>query len=319
MAERLREVQLGVEVIGVGPGTSGMYPRWLWRAFAGPGVIWLVLLFLVPFYAVLGVALGGVDPIFGTAVPVWNPLDWDFATLRATLIGFLPGNQYWSIFLRTICYVALALTGSLLIGYPVAYYISRHAKRTKALLIALLVLPFWVSYMMRMLAWVNLFSPDGYVNRFLLWTHLVREAPDWLSGNPTSVVLGLVYGYVPYLILPLLGSLDRIDGRVLDAARDLGASRLSAFFHVTLPLSKPGILGASVIIALPMFGDYFTPTIVSGSPETTMIGNQIYLFFYGGPQPSVGASLTLILSVFLAAIMAYYMVTIARARKEFDA
>jgi ABC-type spermidine/putrescine transport system permease subunit I len=293
-----------------------VYPKWLWPVFAIPGVVWLILLFLVPFYAVIGVAFGGVDPIFLNPIPTWNPFDWNYDVLGKTLVGFLPGNQYWGIFLRTVVYVALALTGSLLLGYPVAYYISRHAKRTKMLLIALIVLPFWVSYMMRMLAWVNLFSPNGFVNKFLLWTHLVQTPPDWLGGNHASVVLGLIYGYIPYLILPLLAALDRIDRSVLEAARDLGASPASAFFHVTLPLSKPGILGASVIIALPMFGDYYTPTIVSGSPRTTMLGNQIDIFFHGGPQPSVGASLTMILSAFLAVLMAYYMITIAKAQKE---
>jgi spermidine/putrescine transport system permease protein len=296
-----------------------VYPKWLWPVFAVPGVLWLILLFLVPFYAVIGVAFGGIDPIFMNAVPTWNPADWDYSSMIDTLQGFLPGNSYWTVLIRTTIYVALALTGSLLIGYPVAYYISRHAKKTKGILIALLVLPFWVSYMMRMLAWVNLFSPNGYINKILVWSHIVSTPPDWLNGNSTSVVLGLIYGYVPYLILPLLAALDRIDRSVLEAARDLGASPASAFYHVTMPLSKPGILGASVIIALPMFGDYYTPNIVSGSPRTTMLGNQIDIFFHGGPQPSVGASLTMLLSLFLAVLMAYYMITIAKAQKEMHA
>jgi len=296
-----------------------MYPRWLWPAFAVPGVLWLILLFLVPFYAVIGVAFGGVDPIFMNAVPNWSPTDWQFDSIVTTLKGFLPGNQYWSVMIRTTVYVAIALAGSLLLGYPVAYYISRHAKKTKGILLALVVLPFWVSYMMRMLAWVNLFSPNGFINKFLVWSHIMTTPPDWLNGNPGSVVLGLIYGYIPYLILPLLAALDRIDRSVLEAARDLGASPASAFYHVTLPLSKPGILGASVIIALPMFGDYYTPNIVSGSPKTSMLGNQIDIFFHGGPQPSVGAALTLILSMFLAVLMAYYMVTIAKAQKELQA
>src|ERR1700755_1175108 len=185
---------------------SGIYPRGIWPAFAVPGVVWLILLFLVPFYAVIGVAFGGIDPIFMNAVPSWNPVDWDYTSMLDTLQGFLPGNSYWTVLVRTTIYVALALTGSLLIGYPVAYYISRHAKKTKGILLALLVLPFWVSYMMRMLAWVNLFSPNGYINKFLLWTHVVSTPPDWLNGNSTSVVLGLIYGYVPYLILPLLAA-----------------------------------------------------------------------------------------------------------------
>jgi putrescine transport system permease protein len=296
-----------------------MYPKWLWPVFALPGVVWLVLLFLVPFYAVIGVAFGGVDPIFQTPIPSWNPLDWDFTSMTDTLSGFVPGGEYWEIFIRTTIYVLTALVICLLVGYPVAYYVSRHAGKSKPILLMLLVLPFWVSYLMRMLAWVNLFSPTGFVNEFLIWTNIAPHPPDWLNGNPVSVILGLVYGYIPYFIMPLLAALDRIDKSLLEAARDLGASPWEAFFRVTLPLSKTGVLGASVIIALPMFGDYYTPNIVSGSPKTSMIGNQIDIFFHGGPQPSVGAALTLILSLFLAVLMAYYMITIARAQREAQA
>lgn len=295
---------------------SGIYPRGLWPAFALPGVVWLILLFLVPFYAVIGVAFGGVDPIFMIPMPAWNPLEWNFDSMLQTLRGFLPGGDYWAVFIRTTVYVGLALSICLLVGYPVAYYISRHTRRTKSVLLALLVLPFWVSYLMRMLAWVNLFAPSGYVNDFLAWSHIMPDPPDWLNGNPVSVILALVYGYIPYLILPLLAALDRIDKSLLEAARDLGANPFSAFLHVTLPLSMTGILGASVIIALPMFGDYYTPNIISGSPTTSMLGNQIDLYFHGGPQPSVGASLTMILALFLAVLMTYYMYSVAKATRE---
>lgn len=295
---------------------SGIYPRGLWPAFALPGVVWLILLFLVPFYAVIGVAFGGVDPIFMIPMPAWNPLEWNFDSMIQTLRGFLPGGDYWAVFIRTTVYVGLALSICLLVGYPVAYYISRHTRRTKSVLLALLVLPFWVSYLMRMLAWVNLFAPSGYVNEFLAWSHIMSDPPDWLNGNPVSVILALVYGYIPYLILPLLAALDRIDKSLLEAARDLGANPFSAFLHVTLPLSMTGILGASVIIALPMFGDYYTPNIISGSPTTSMLGNQIDLYFHGGPQPSIGASLTMILALFLAVLMTYYMYSVAKATRE---
>src|SRR5499433_1622301 len=158
-----------------------MYPRRLWPAFAMPGVLWLCLLFLVPFYAVIAVAFGTVDPIFLNPVPVWNPLDWNADYVVQTLTGFLPGNDYWRVFIRTTEYVAISLALCLLIGYPVAYYISRHAGRTKSVLVALLVLPFWVSYLMRMLAWVNLLAPEGYINHILIWAHVFTTPPDWLN------------------------------------------------------------------------------------------------------------------------------------------
>ena len=153
-----------------------MYPRWLWPTFAAPGVIWLILLFLVPFYAVVGVAFGSVDPILGFAVPAWNPLNWNVGWLSQVLSEFAPGGIYFDVAVRTIKYVVIALAGCALIGYPVAYYIARHAGRTKTLLLILLILPFWISYLMRMLAWVNLLAPDGYVNRFLIWAHVLSTA-----------------------------------------------------------------------------------------------------------------------------------------------
>jgi spermidine/putrescine transport system permease protein len=293
-----------------------VYRRWLFPGFALPGVVWLVVFFVVPFYTVLAVALGTVDPILSQPVPIWNPLEWNVGWILNVLDRLAPGGTFYGVAVRTIEYVAFSLALCLLIGYPVAYYIARHAGRTKNILLILLILPFWISYLMRMLAWVNLLAPDGYVNRFLVFTHVLSQPRDWLGGQASTVVLALVYGYIPYLILPLYAALDRIDRSHLEAARDLGASPFRAFLHVTLPLSKVGILGGAVLIALPMFGDYYTPNIVSGAPQTSMIGNQIDLYFHGGPQPTVGAAITVLLAAFLTVLMAYYMWTIQRASRE---
>ncbi|HEX6951730.1 MAG TPA: ABC transporter permease, partial [Gaiellaceae bacterium] len=204
----------------------------------------------------------------------------------------------------------------LLIGYPVAYYLARYARRSRGLLLVLLVVPFWVSYLMRMLAWIGLLLPDGIVNRVLIDLGILSAPYGWLDGQASSVVIALIYGYVPYLILPLYAVLDRIDRSVLEAGRDLGGSPVSTFLHVTLPLSKNGILAASVLIALPMFGDYYTNDLISGSPKTSMIGNQINLFFQEGTQKTVGASLVIVLSVLLAALMSYYLWMTVRASAE---
>jgi ABC-type spermidine/putrescine transport system permease subunit I len=293
-----------------------MYPKRLWQGFALPGIIWLVFLFVVPFYAVIGVAFGRVSPILLTPVPIWNPLKWNVGWLGYALHHLEPGQDLWGVFVRTCEYVGVSLALCLLIGYPVAYYIARHTTRTKSLLLILLILPLWVSYLMRMLAWVNLLAPDGYVNRFLMFSHVINSPYGFLDGHSSTVILALVYGYIPYLILPLYAALDRIDKSVMEAARDLGASPLRTFMHVTLPLSKTGILGGSVLVALPMFGDYYTPNIVSGAPTTSMLGNQIDLYFHNTSQPTIGAALTLLMSGFLVILMAYYMVTVARATKE---
>jgi putrescine transport system permease protein len=293
-----------------------VYRRWLWPGFSFPGVLWLILLFLVPFYAVVAVAFGKVDPILLQPVPVWNPLDWNVGWISEVLHRLAPGGNLYGVAVRTVLYVAIALALSVLIGYPVAYYIARHAGRMKGLLLVLIILPLWISYLMRMLAWVNLLVADGYVNRFLMYTHVLSQPRDWLGGRPSTVILALVYGYIPYFILPLFAALDRIDRSHLEAARDLGASPWSAFRTVTLPLSKVGILGGAVLITLPMFGDYYTPNIVSSAPTTSMIGNQIDFYFHYGGQPTIGAAITVVLAVFLTALMAYYMWTIHRASRD---
>jgi spermidine/putrescine transport system permease protein len=236
--------------------------------------------------------------------------------MRSVLGGLEPGHAFWIVFVRTFAYVAISLAGCLLIGYPVAYYLARHARRTKGLLLVLLVIPFWVSYLMRMLAWVGLLLPDGLVNRTLQDVGVLSHPRLWLAGQASSVVFALIYGYVPYLILPLYAVLDRIDRSVLEAGRDLGGSPISTFLHVTLPLSKNGILAGSVLIALPMFGDYYTNDVISQSPRTSMIGNQINIFFLEGPQKDVGACLVIVLSLLLAALMSYYLWITVRASAE---
>jgi spermidine/putrescine transport system permease protein len=293
-----------------------MTRRWFWPSFALPGAAWLVIFFLVPTYAVIAVAFGTVDPIFSNPVPIWNPLDWSFTAMRSVLGDLVPGHIFWNVFVRTFAYVAISLAGCLLIGYPVAYYLARHARRTKGLLLVLLIVPFWVSYLMRMLAWIGLLLPDGLVNKTLMDVGILSAPHQWLQGQASSVILALIYGYIPYLILPLFATLDRIDRSVLEAGRDLGGSPISTFLHVTLPLSRNGILAASVLIALPMFGDYYTNDVISNSPRTTMIGNQINLFFQGGPQKTVGASLVIVLSLLLAVLMSYYLWATVRASRD---
>jgi ABC-type spermidine/putrescine transport system permease subunit I len=296
-----------------------MASRRLWGLLTLPGVAWLGVFFLFAFYAVAAVGLGNVTELY-QPVPHWNPIDWNVGYLWQAIQDVVPGGRTWDVFLRTIVYVVVALTLSLAIGYPVAYYTSRHAGRWRVLILVLLVLPFWISYLMRMFAWTNLLDSTGYVARFLgaiSFDGLLRslgllDGTNWLGGQHITVIMALVYGYVPYLILPLYASLDRIDQRLIEAARDLGAPPVSAFWRVIVPLSKTGVLAGVVLIALPMFGDYYTPDLMSGSPRTAMLGNAINGYVQGGPDKSLGASLTLLLAAFLLVFMLYYLRVLRR-------
>ena len=288
--------------------------RWVWPAFAAPGVVWLLLLFLVPFYAVFAIAMGQTDPIFNRAQPEWNPIYWDPAAFGRVLEDLFAG-QLGRVALRTIAYVFIASLICLVLGYPVAYFVSRRSGRWRGLWLLLILAPFWINYLMRMMAWVNLLSPGAQMDQAFFLFGL--DPPSWLAGHHFVVILGLVYGYIPFLILPLFGSLDRIDEATLEAARDLGASPSRTFWRVTLPLSKQGILAGLVIIMLPMFGDYYTQNLVSGSPRTRMLGNAIDGFInQTSSQGGVGAALTVVLMVFVAGLMAYYLITVTRATRE---
>jgi spermidine/putrescine transport system permease protein len=281
-----------------------------------PGIVVLALLFVVPFYVVLAVAGGRVDPIVGTPLPVWDPLHWTGAAYHAVLAEFSgAGGFLGSVTLRTAGYVAVAAGLALLIGYPAAYFVSRFAGRRKGIFLALLLAPFWVSYMMRMLAWIDLLQTDGYVNRALLDLHLIAHPVSWLGGRASTVVLGLVYGYVPYLILVLYAGLDRIDGRLIEAGRDLGLGRVGTFLRVTLPMSIPTIVTGLLITVLPMVGDYYTNQMLSGAAGTSMLGNVVDGQLQATGLQTQGAALSLLLLGVLAIPMLYYVVVTNRASR----
>ena len=267
----------------------------------------MLVLFLLPFYVVFAVGAGAADPIFRTPLPVWNPVHWNGASFTFSLDQL---GQHAGIFhtpaIRTLAYTGIALGICVLIGYPVAYTASRHARKRKGLVLMLLMAPFFISYLMRMLAWVNLLQDDGMVNRFL---HLFGIPPhNWLGGRPETVILGLVYGYIPYVILPLFGFLDTIEDAVLEASRDLGASGFHTFRRVTLPLSKQGLVAATLIAGLPMLGDYYTNDLLSGSPKTTMIANQIDFLLHSQNQgPTIGAAMVLLLMAVLLIPLIWYL------------
>ena len=282
-----------------------------------PGIIWLILLFIVPFYVVLAIAGGELNAIFQSPVPVWNPLHWTGANFAAVFHDLVGQTAFVGpIFLRTVVYVGIASVVSLVIAYPAAYFVARYAGRRKVLFLALLIAPFWVSYMMRMLAWIDLLQTDGYVNRALLNLHLISQPINWLGGKSLTVVLGLVYGYIPYMILVLYAGLDRIDQHLLEAGRDLGLNRVRTFLRVTLPLSRQAILTAMLITVLPMVGDYFTNQMLSGASSTAMIGNVVDSQLNTASQQAQGAALSVLLLVVLLVPMLYYVFRTRRAAEE---
>jgi spermidine/putrescine transport system permease protein len=248
-----------------------------------PGLGWLALFFIVPLAIIFIVSLGDRDR-FGGIVFDTPSLEHYATALSPT---FLPtvGNSFRYALLTT-CF-------SIVIGYPIAYWISRYGGRHKALLLILVMLPFWTSYLIRTYAWMIMLRDNGVVNWVLQSIGLTSE-PIILLNTDFSVVLGMTYGFLPFAILPLYVSIDRLDASLVAAARDLYASGRSAFLHVTLPLTMPGIIAAAMLTFIPAIGDYVTPDLLGGA-QTTTIAKVIQSEFLSARDWPSGAALGFLL------------------------
>ncbi len=273
--------------------------RLLWPLLALPGFVWLIVFLVLPMYVVLAILFGQIDPILRRPVPVWNPIEWNTIQFRFVLSHIVGDQGYFGPpLVRTAIYVVIASVLCLLIAYPVAYFTARIVTRGRGLLLAALIAPFWISYMMRMLAWINLLQNDGWVNKIITLGGLWDTDVDWLGGHAVVVILGLAYGYVPYMILPLYAGLDRIPTSMIEAGRDLGASRAQTWWRVTWPMSRVAVIASIILTCLPMLGDYFTSDLLSGSPDTYMVGNLINSSVLTPGQTGQAAAFVLLVLLF---------------------
>jgi len=224
-----------------------------------PAVAWLAVFFLLPLAFILVVSLGSRDEL-GRIVLDRLSLD----NYRRAL-----DPDYLPTLVNALRYAALATIASLLIGYPIAFWISRYGGHRKILLLLLVMLPFWTSWLIRTYAWMIILRDNGVVNAFLQAVGLTSE-PIILLNTDFAVVLGMTYGFLPFAILPIFIAIDRLDHNLVAAARDLYASGRAAFLHVTLPLSMPGVIAAALLVFIPAMGDFVTPDLLGGAQQTTI-------------------------------------------------
>lgn len=250
-----------------------------------PGTIWLLAFFVVPLGLIFIVSLGQRDALDRVVL--------DHPNLDNYARGFDP--VFWPTFLNSVKFAGITTILSLAIGYPIAYWISRYGGRRKAILLILVMLPFWTSYLIRTYAWIILLRDNGVVNSVLQATGLTHE-PLILMNTDVSVILGMTYGYLPFAILPLFVSIDRLDPNLVAAARDLYASGRAAFLKVTLPLTLPGIVAASLLTFIPAIGDFVTPDILGG-PTTQTVAKNIQQIFLQNRDWPYGAALGFVLMV----------------------
>jgi len=264
---------------------GGLRRRLATGAFAAPGVVWLLGFFLAPLLIIFVVSFGSNDST--GHITLANPGLQNY--VEATKPEFLPA------FANSVRYSLLTTILSLGIGYPIAYWISRHGGRHKVLLLILVMLPFWTSYLIRTYAWMIILRDNGVLNSILQGLGITSD-PIPLLNTDFSVILGLTYGFLPFAILPLFVSIDRLDPNLVQAGRDLYANGRQAFLYVTLPLTMPGIIAAALLTFIPAIGDYVTPDLLGGA-QTTTIAKVVQVIFTSGRDWPSGSALGFLLMI----------------------
>jgi putrescine transport system permease protein len=280
--------------------------RWLRRAVSVP-YAWLLIFFLAPFLIILKISLA--DPV--VAQPPFTPLvEWGaegLERIRATLANyaFLFEQGYYAIiYLASLKMAAIGTLLCLLLGYPMAYFIARQPPRRRQLLLLAVILPFWISFLLRVYAWIGLLNNRGVFNELLMWAG-VTDRPIQMLYNDFAVYLGIVYSYLPFMILPLYANLERLDLDLLEAASDLGARRWQAFLDVTLPLSVPGIIGGCLLVFIPAVGEFTIPALLGGA-DTLMIGRVLWDEFFINRDWPVASAVSVVLLVLLIAPIMWF-------------
>ena len=282
---------------------------------------WLAAFFLVPFLIVLKISLSQTaiaqppyTPVFDLAAG-WQGLRHFLARLSLDNYAFLGTDPLYVLsYLKSVEIAAFATLLLLIIGYPIAYAITRAPRRAQAALVVLVILPFWTSFLIRIYAWMNILQHDGPLNQFLLALHLVREPPAWLSTN-TAVYIGIVYSYLPFMVLPLYATLEKLDETLLEAAADLGCPRWKTFWLVTLPLSAPGVLAGALLCFIPIVGEFVIPDLLGGS-QTSMIGQTIWTEFFANKDWPTASAVAVVLVCLLVTPIVVFQYQTMRATER---
>lgn len=265
---------------------------------------WLVVLFLVPFGMVLKISLSD----YAIAIPPYSPTlnfadGWAgikafFAALDFENYVFLSEDDlYLKAYLSSLKIAAISTFLTLLVGFPIAYGMANAPEEWRPSLMMLVILPFWTSFLIRIYAWIGILGNEGFLNQFLIWLGLI-DAPLTLLNTNTAVYIGIVYTYLPFMILPIYAALDKLDDALIEAAQDLGCTRLSAFWLVTFPLARPGIIAGCFLVFIPALGEFVIPSLLGGS-DTLMIGKILWEEFFANRDWTVASAVAIILLLIL--------------------
>jgi len=282
---------------------------------------WLMVLFLVPFFIVFKISLSET----AIAMPPYNPAlsfahgfagVWD----QVKQLGFdnyiwlTQDNLYLLSYLSSVKIAAISTLLTLVIGYPVAYGIARAPSTIRPTLLMMVILPFWTSFLIRVYAWIGILKPEGLLNQFLLSLHVIDE-PLIIINTTTAVYIGIVYSYLPFMVLPLYATLEKMDHSLVEAAEDLGCTPISAFWKITFRLSLPGIVAGCLLVFIPAVGEFVIPDLLGGS-QTLMIGKTLWKEFFENRDWPVASAVAIILLLILVVPIVYFQQAQARAQGE---
>ena len=264
-----------------------------WQRFAVTiPYIWLLVFFLAPFVIVLKISLA--DPV--VAQPPFTPVFDDSGSLQVTIDNFrflLTDKLYAITYLKSVLIAATATLLCLALGFPIAYGIARAESATRNILLLLIVLPFWISFLLRVYAWMGLLNNYGVINNFLMWTGIIDQ-PIAMMYTDFAIYVGLVYSYLPFMILPLYATLERMDLDLVEAAQDLGATPSQAFWSITWPLARPGVIAGCLLVFIPAIGTYVIPYLLGG-PDSLLIGRVLFDEFFSNRDWPLASTVAIVL------------------------
>ncbi|MCD2172755.1 ABC transporter permease subunit [Rhizobium sp. C4] len=282
---------------------------------------WLLILFLVPFFIVFRISLSQTaiamppyTPVFDLAAG-WDGLK-DFLS-QLSLDNFIYLTQdslYVKAYISSVTIAFFATLLTLLVGYPIAYAMAQAPRTVRPTLLMLVILPFWTSFLIRVYAWIAILKPEGFLNQILLYLGLIHEPLIILNTN-VAVYIGIVYSYLPFMVLPLYSALEKLDGTLIEAAEDLGCTQFQAFWKVTFPLSLPGVIAGFLLVFIPATGEFVIPDLLGGS-ETLMIGKTLWAEFFSNRDWPISSAVAIVLLLVLVIPIALFQNAQTKAQGE---
>ncbi|MGU3398871.1 ABC transporter permease subunit [Brucellaceae bacterium D45D] len=283
--------------------------------------LWLLVFFLIPFFIVFKISLSEV----AMSIPPYTP-SLDLAEGMSALwekikqlsfdnyLWLLDDPLYYKSYLSSVRIAAVSTFLTLLIAYPMAYGLARAPATIRPTLLMMVILPFWTSFLIRVYAWIGILKPEGLLNQFLMWLNII-DTPLNILNTDTAVYIGIVYSYLPFMVLPIYSALEKMDYSLIEAAQDLGCTAFSAFWKITFPLSLAGVLAGCFLVFIPAVGEFVIPDLLGGS-ETLMIGKTIWSEFFSNRDWPVSSAVAVVLLVLLIVPIVIFQQVQARQQEK---